>query len=212
MPMRDLALRAAAAVMLILGMFAFTPGALAADAAGKVSRLKGEASVIRAGQTLPLTEGAGIEANDRLKTGKDARLELTMADDTKLTLGADAELVIDEFVFKPAESKGSALLDVVKGAFRFTTGKLSGMTNKDVRVKTGFANLAVRGTDFWGGPIDDSNGVLVLDGTVEVKTKKGSVTLTKGLGTMVEGIKHKPAKTKAWKDDKIARAIATIAF
>jgi hypothetical protein len=186
--------------------------AWAGETVGQVSRVSGEASVLRGSQTLTLQIGSEIEALDRLMTGENTRLELVMADDTKLTLGADAELVIDAFVYQPEENHGSAILDVIAGAFRFTTGKISGMTDKSVTVKTGFANLAVRGTDFWGGPIDESHGVLVLDGEVEVANEAGSVTLTRGLGTMVSSRDVAPEAVKLWPESKIARAIAAVTF
>jgi hypothetical protein len=45
------------------------------------------------------------------------------------------------------------LLDLAKGAFRFTTGKLATLTNKDIMVKTNFASLSAHVTDLWGGPL-----------------------------------------------------------
>lgn len=189
-----------------------TAAVAAAVEAGKVSRIKGEASLERGGKTMPLELGTVVHVSDRLSTAKDARLEITLADDTKVTLGANAGLVIDEFVFQPDKGKGTALLNVVKGAFRFTTGKISGLKDKDVGVKTAFANLAVRGTDFWGGPIDESNGVLVLDGEVRVSTRKGKVVLGKGQGTMVASRRKKPGEIKSWPEAKVQRAVATISF
>lgn len=182
--------------------------------AGKITRLKGEAKLTRPGAgKSALAEGSVVNVGDRIDTGDEARLELTLADDTKMTLGGNARLVIDEFVYNPEKSQGWAFLDLIKGAFRFTTGKISGMTDKKVTVKTGFASLSVRGTDFWGGPIDDSHGVLVLEGKVEVKTRKGKVLLdTPKAGTMVAGRKHKPSEVKEWGQAKIDRAVATVTF
>lgn len=199
--------------IILTTLVAATAGtARAGEVVGQVSRIKGEATAERNGQSVKLELGSPIEALDRIATGEEARLELTMSDETKLTLGAEAELVIDAFVYQPDANSGQALIGVIKGAFRFTTGKLSEMGEKSVTVKTGFANLAVRGTDFWGGPIDDSNGVLVLDGTVEVINAAGSVALTRGLGTMVGGLASEPEAAKPWGEEKIARAIAQIAF
>ena len=36
------------------------------------------------------------------------------------------------------------------------------MTKKDITVQAPFAALAVRGTDFWGGPIQGQYGVLLV--------------------------------------------------
>lgn len=203
----------AAAALALLSSLALVGGAAADAAAGKISRLKGEANAARGAVIVVLAEGSEVFVNDKLQTGKGARVEVTFVDETKLTLGANATLTVDQFVFKPETNEGSVLLGVVKGAFRFTTGKLKTVANRKIEVKTGFANLAVRGTDFWGGPIDGANGVLVLDGEVEVATKSGSVLLnSERAGTMVANINRKPGKRKEWSDEKIARAVATISF
>jgi hypothetical protein len=200
----------AAGLALILPM---ASEAFAGTEAGKVTRIKGEATVKRGETMVALAEGTAIEALDRIETGKEARLEVTFVDETKLTLGENAALVVDEFVYKPEVNQGFSLMNLIKGAFRFTTGKIGKLTERRVEVKTGFANLAVRGTDFWGGPIDGKSGVLVLDGVVEVTTEKGKVVLDKpNAGTSVASIGKKPGKAKAWKEDKIARAVATVSF
>jgi hypothetical protein len=180
---------------------------------GKISRVKGDASAQRGTTKIAFAEGTGIKVGDIISTGNDARLEITFADDTKMVLGANAKLTIDTYLYDPAKSKGSTLLDLAKGAFRFTTGKLASLTDKDVAIKTSFASLSVRGTDLWGGPIDKQNGVIAFDGTVEVKTPKGSVLLQGGkLGTMIASSDVAPTVPKQWAAAKIAKAAATVAF
>ena len=39
--------------------------------------------------------------NDELSTGPKSHLEVTFSDDTKLTLGENAKVVIDRYVFNP---------------------------------------------------------------------------------------------------------------
>jgi len=46
------------------------------------------------------------------------------------------------------------------------------------------AALAVRGTEFWAGPVDGQYGVLLLRGKVDVSNRAGAVTLASpGMGT-----------------------------
>lgn len=194
--------------------WAFPPAA-ATDhpAAGKVSRIKGTANFDRDGATAPLADGTAIMVGDAIVTGADSRLELTLLDETKVTLGANAKLVVDKYLYDPGKGQGATLLDIAKGAFRFTTGKMASLKDRNMQVRTEFASLSVRGTDFWGGPIDNSNGVLAIKGKVEVKTEKGTVVLEGGKqGSMVAGIDEEPGPIKVWAQAKIDRAIATIAF
>ena len=106
--------------------------------------------------------GSPVHMNDTLQTGAKARLQVTFRDKTNLTLGENASVVIDRYVFDPDAGIGEATLNATKGAFRLATGRLSEMTNKDIKVSTPFAALAVRGTDFWWGSVQGQSGVLLV--------------------------------------------------
>jgi hypothetical protein len=98
--------------------------------------------------------GTAVYMNDQLRTGANARLRITFSDGSDLTLGENARVVVDQFVYNPSKSKGTVVLSAAQGAFRFAGGKIEGMQEKKVLVNTPSAALAVRGTHFWAGPID----------------------------------------------------------
>ena len=105
--------------------------------------------------------GTPVHMNDELRTGPKARLEVTFRDGTTLTLGENAKVVIDRYVFNPDKSTGELVLSTGVGAFRLATGKISEMRKKNINVSTPVAALAIRGTDVWWGPIDGQFGVLL---------------------------------------------------
>ena len=45
--------------------------------------------------------GATMHMNDRLRTGSNARLQVRFSDNSVLTLGENANVVVDRFVFNP---------------------------------------------------------------------------------------------------------------
>jgi hypothetical protein len=49
--------------------------------------------------------------NDRLRTGANARLEVTFNDNSVLTLGENANVAIDRYVYNPAKSTGELALN-----------------------------------------------------------------------------------------------------
>ncbi len=98
---------------------------------------------------------------------------------------------------------------MARGAFLFVGGKIEGPTGGNVAIKTAVGTLGVRGTTVWGGAIDGGYGVLVLDGEVILKTKRGSVLMRKGQGTMVYGGRV-PEAAAPWPEDRTKRAVATI--
>jgi hypothetical protein len=64
------------------------------------------------------------------------------------------------------------------GAFRFVSGQLTKLASSDVSVTTPVAIVGIRGTEFWGGPIDDQAlGVFLLEGAVSVSNAAGEQIL-----------------------------------
>ena len=53
-------------------------------------------------------------------------------------------------------------------------------------MSTPVADIGVRGTEFWGGPINAKYGVLLLEGEVTVSNQAGSVTF----GRLRTGDRH----------------------
>jgi hypothetical protein len=178
---------------------------------GTVRRVQAQVDALRAADILKLSVAAPLEANDVLRSGERARLEAELVDGTKLTLGESAELKLDNFVYDPKNSARNRLIARIKGAFLFVGGKVEG-AGSEVKIITANAVMGVRGTTFWGGPIDNAYGVLALSGVVTVSTNAGSVTLTEGQGTMITAADAPPEAPKTWPGAKRDRAIATVNF
>jgi hypothetical protein len=142
--------------------------AAAAGVVGTVSRVQNQAQV--GGATAAV--GTSVHMGDALQTGANARLEVTFIDDTRLTVGENARVVIDRYVYDPDRSIGAMALKSTRGALRFATGKIHQMDQRDVTVSTPAAALAVRGTEFWTGPINGQYGALLLKGKVRVSGRR----------------------------------------
>ncbi|GJD93159.1 FecR family protein [Methylobacterium iners] len=148
---------------------------------------------------------------DMIRTGESSRLEAKLEDGTVLTLGENAKMTVDAFAYNPARQGGKLAVNVARGAFLFVGGKIEGPTGGNVAIKTAVGTLGVRGTTVWGGAIDGGYGVLVLDGEVVLRTKRGSVTMRKGQGTMVYAGRA-PEQAAPWPEDRTKRAVATISI
>lgn len=194
-----------------LAYHGFTIGACAAEGptVGLVTQVANQAQV----GTETAAVGTLVHMNDKLLTGAKGRLQVTFRDKTELTLGENASVVVDHYVFNPDAGLGEATLNVTKGAFRFATGLLKDMPKKNITVSTPVAALAVRGTDFWSGFIDGAYGVVLFDESkLSVKNEIGAVMLTSaGMGTDIPApLKdtQAPGRPYKWPPDKIARALA----
>ena len=152
----------------------FAGGQVAAqETIGTVSRIQGEASGTRGGATRALGLNSSVIPNEFVSTGAAARLEVTFKDNTRLTLGENAKLTLDKYVFNPAAGRGTIRFRLV-GAFRFFR-QVSKLARSDVSVTTPVATIGIRGTEFWGGPIDDQSlGVFLIEGAVRVSNAAGA--------------------------------------
>jgi hypothetical protein len=135
------------AIVLALGLASSNCG-FAADAAGVVKTRRGEAHVERAGQRVPLEPGVGVFQGDRVLTGPNGYLGLTMSDDTLLTLGPNALLVVDSYTFDARSSEGNFLVTLTRGALSVVTGLIAKRSPESFVVKTRLSTVGVRGTEF----------------------------------------------------------------
>jgi hypothetical protein len=201
------------AIILVLTAVAWpVAAAIAAEPViGNVARVQGPAVGISGGASESLVAGSDIRLNEKLTTGADARLEVVFDDGTRLTVGERSMLVVDDFIYAPAGV--SRLHAAVTGPLRYVSGKLAVGGTRQASVTTPFALIGVRGTDFWGGPIDGANGVVVFEGSVSVSNAAGAVVLSApGQGTNVAGQDAAPGPVTVWPADKVGRAVATVTF
>jgi hypothetical protein len=108
-----------------------------------------------------------VFALDTVKTGATGSTELRFLDDTTIQIGGDAEVRLDDFVYDPTTSIGTAKISFAVGAFRYIGGKMA--TEEDVRLHTPTATMVIRGTELivyvWFGGRTEVN---VISGAVEV--------------------------------------------
>ncbi len=180
---------------------------------GLVDKVENEAEIVSAGAATAARIGAPIHLSDELRTGSEGRLQVIFDDDSVLTLGEKASVRIDRYVYDPGANAGETVLTAARGAFRFASGRIKVLKQSSISVATPVAVIGVRGTEFWGGPIDAAYGVLLLEGKIVVTNRAGSVTLaSRGEGTDIVSANAAPGPVKAWSDAKIARAVASVAL
>jgi hypothetical protein len=187
----------------LLALFALP--AAAETQVGKVGRIQGSASATLAGNSVTVAVGGPVFLDQMIKTGAGARLLIEF-------VGEKSSVTIDRFVFDPGRPVNAIKLGVV-GPFRFITGKVGKAIGSNISIRTASATLGIRGTDVWGGPIDNQYGVFLAQGVVTVSAGGGQVVLSKpGSGTNIAAPGTPPGPVRQWPKDKVARALATVAF
>ena len=80
---------------------------------GAVDKVQAQVEATQAGQTRGLVVKSEIYFRDRCHSREGARLQATLKDGTQLTLGENATLVVDEFIYDPVMSRGELSLPTV---------------------------------------------------------------------------------------------------
>jgi hypothetical protein len=200
-------------LVVVMVLSSFATGLAAQEAIGTVTRVQGQASVTHESATRALALNASVFLNEVVSTGQAARLQLTFADNTLVTLGENTRLTLDRYVFNPSAGRGIIRFRV-DGAVRFLSGQVSKLARASVIVTTRVANIGVRGTEFWAGPIDNlALGVLLIEGVVRVSNVAGERVLAQpGQGTNIATAGATPGPVTVWPQDKVNRALASVTF
>jgi hypothetical protein len=91
----------------------------------------------------PVTLKQRIALGDLIQTGKASQLQLLLLDRSSFSIGANASLRIDRFVYDPARGRGAGA-GVARGAFRFMSGNQS--RGNSATITTPVATIGIRGT------------------------------------------------------------------
>ncbi len=161
------------AVLASLAMLLSAPAVLAA-AAATVEVVQSPAWRDRGGVTEPLAAGMELESGDVLRTGQGARAYVMLAEGSRVKLGEAARFTLFSRSLQPERAFRGAL-DVLAGAFRFTTGALAKARPREVAIRVGTATVGIRGTDLWGRTDRDGDMVALLEGRIEI-TRAGQIT------------------------------------
>lgn len=87
--------------------------------------------------------GVDVQANEVVRTGANDRAHLLFLDGSSLTVGPQARLTIDRFVYDPNTKTGDLAISASQGVLRFVGGKISKKT--PVTVTTPSSTLTIRG-------------------------------------------------------------------
>ena len=193
------------------GMLASRP-VLAADPVGKVEYTEGAATVVRQARETTLRPGDGIFQNDELSTHAGSKLLVLFVDGTHASLGENADLVVDTFVYNPGGGENNAVLKIVSGAARFVAGALEKADAKALKIETPVASIGIRGTDFFVEASGRHLAVALFSGfSIGVTNDSGTTVLQPSQGTDVIGTSA-PTAARPWAPDRIDRAQALTSF
>jgi hypothetical protein len=167
------ALAALSCVALVVGS-----GVAFAESVGKASAIRTSAY-----QQEPQAPSAGelhlndaVIRNATLSTKPNSALEVTFLDGSKLSMGANSTMIVDDYVYSGPGGAGKQTLRATRGVFRFVSGTIP---KDQVKVDTPTVTIGIRGTIFRLLMNEDQSGALAVEYgpngesyTVFIKSKK----------------------------------------
>jgi len=137
------------ACLLALGLALAPAAARAQDRAGVSAAVKGQVELTREAQQIvgrQVESGEDIFLRDLIESGPRSGMQILLLDETVFTIGPESAIEIDEFVYDPNTGAGEVSAEVVKGVFRFVTGKVAERNPEAMDVDLPVGNIGIRGT------------------------------------------------------------------
>ena len=163
-----------AAAALALACLAVSPAADAQTEIGAARKVVRD--VYGTSLNRRMKPGETLIFQQKVRTGVASAASLEFLDDSRLAIGANSEITLDEFVYQPNQGVARGSLKMVRGVLRFA----SALVKLNLRVKTPSATIGIRGTVFDVLASARSTEVAVRQGSVVVDTPAGSRTVNQG--------------------------------
>jgi hypothetical protein len=140
-------LRRSGGVLTMMVMAAAAPAlAQQPSPAGHIKLASGSAFIVRQNAALPARPGDEVFATDALRTGADGTVGVTLQDDTRISLGPSSEVRLERYVYAPGEGGFGMVLNFVRGAAAYVSGRMAKLAPDSIRLETPSAIVGVRGT------------------------------------------------------------------
>ena len=157
--------------IIVFSLAAVSP-AMAADAVGTVTFVKGRVDITRPGEEAePLNIGDEVYVGNIVRTKTGARAEITFIDESIVRLAQQSRVDISEYMVKKDQQRSR--LSLFRGKIQSLAKKIAGRTwgrKKRHRflIQTPTAVCGVRGTDFFTWFVNGTTGVAFTDGSGEL--------------------------------------------
>lgn len=131
--------------LIAAALLAGAPAVALADAAGSAKGVNPDAGAVADGQTRTLKVGSDIFIGDEVNTNAKGQVQILFADNTKLVVGPNSSLKIDDYLLRNDGDPGKFVVDMLSGSFRFATGN---GPKSSYQINTPTGTIGVRGTHF----------------------------------------------------------------
>lgn len=115
---------------------------------GYVKTVGNDAYLVLGQDSVSAQAGMPIQEGHILKTGNTSGMGVVLKDNTTLSLGANTELAVRDFLYMPGKDSLKLELGLMKGTLYYISGVIAKLRPDAVAVKTPTGLIGVRGTQF----------------------------------------------------------------
>lgn len=131
-----------------------------------------------------------VSLGNDIVTARGSRLQVMLLDKTNFTVGPNARIKVDRFVYDPNRKASSVGMTVAKGAFRFMSGKPTHANPGQSGIRTPTASIGIRGTIVEGAVGVDAIRIAKAQSGLPAFTadpEQATLILLRGPGTAAQG-------------------------
>lgn len=175
---------------------------MAFGSAGTIGEIKGSGVIERNNNVIEGNTGVGVEMRDTAVTAN-GTMRIDFVDETRVDITEHSRLLIDEFVYDPANDVGSLSIKATLGGVRYASGQIAKRYRQNVKIRTPSATIGVRGTDFIM-VVDEMGGSMITllpscdvtgycyTGEIEVETDVGIVVMNQAFQSTMTSTRMQP--------------------
>src|SRR5215469_2061526 len=135
------------ASLVVIALLMFAPQTRAQTSVGTVGVVNGNVTIVRADKSIPTTAGTALRVGDKLMTGPNSRMTVSLSDGSQMELNESSTLVLTEYALNPDGSRASTEVTLLGGLVRSLV-QHSPSSTPNFEVHTPNAVASARGTMF----------------------------------------------------------------
>ena len=118
------------------------------DVIGVVKTAAPDAAIVSNGRSTPAVPGTPVMRKSILHTGAQGSLGVTFKDNTRISIGPDTEVSVDDYLYAPSKGDLQLGASISKGTLEYVSGVIAKLKPEAVSIKTPTGTIGVRGTKF----------------------------------------------------------------
>jgi hypothetical protein len=172
--MRRQLIAASLTLLFLVSMFAFVAHAAVV---GRFSLVKGQVDLLKQGKipAIAAKYQDGVEVGDVIRTKSKAKAQLTMVDDSIITLAPETRLAIADYQYNPARQERRAVVRAFRGLVHTVVNRIIKTEEPDFIMETHTATIGVRGTNFYTLLVPNFTGAYLAYGALGVSSNLSTV-------------------------------------